>query len=103
MTVGLPGTLLRDAVDVEAYLGDTSTGPAYSDAVRHRWRVERTTRRITRPNGVEVHSTVTCWAPYPTVVAAEDRVTIDGARYEVLEVRKHRLAHRGSHLEVLCG
>lgn len=88
--VVFPTWLLRQTVQVEALIGNTAYGPKYGQPFELRARVEWRRRKITNRQGEEVISEATAYlAPSSPTLKPGDRVTVDGQRCTVEEVRNH--------------
>lgn len=73
-------------VSVEARTGVGATGPVYASAQSLACFVEPKRRQVLDAAGATVVSETTLYAPTGTVIAAEDRVTVDGDVTTVITV-----------------
>lgn len=76
----IPGWLLRHEVTIEAYLGDTSTGPRYAAAVTARAYVEEKAKTVRNAAGEEVTASTTLWLLPTQECPPESRVTVPSGR-----------------------
>lgn len=76
----IPSFVLVHTVTIEAYLGDTSTGPRYAAPVAARALVEETIRTVRSPQGEEVVSSTTIYLLPSQACPPESRVTTHTGR-----------------------
>lgn len=76
----IPAFLLRHRVQVEAFLGNSATGPRYGSSVEVRCFVEEKTRTVIAPNGEKVTSSSTVYARPDVVCPAKSRITLPSGR-----------------------
>lgn len=77
----IPRFLMRHQVTVEAFLGDTSTGPKYGPpVVIEKCFVDEQTRGVRTPGGEQVTSTSTVYADRGTAAPQFSRVTLPSGR-----------------------
>ncbi|MCX5587544.1 hypothetical protein [Streptomyces erythrochromogenes] len=76
----IPGWLLRHEVTIEAYLGDTSTGPSYAAPVTARAYVEEKAKTVRGRDGEEVTASTTVWLLPTQECPPESRVTVPTGR-----------------------
>jgi hypothetical protein len=87
------GELARKAPEVvvlEPYEGSGGRGPIFGEAKRIECRVEWRRRLVEGGNGAQRISEATLFCEPTVDPPLESRVLIDGVRYEVAEVLKHR-------------
>jgi hypothetical protein len=77
----IPGWLLRHQITVEAYRGDSSSGPVYGPPAQVRAFVDEQTRAVRSPGGEEVTSSSTAYCPPGTKVPPLSRVTLPDGRH----------------------
>lgn len=76
----IPGVLLQHEVTIEAYLGDTSTGPSYGPPVAARAFVEEKARTVRDARGEEVVASTTVYLLPSQDCPPESRVTTPSGR-----------------------
>ena len=81
-----PGTVFRQEIVVQSYLGATAYGPSFDDERRLRCRIEGRRRRVARADGTELVSSATALVPHDAVIPLESKVTWQERTYEVVDV-----------------
>src|SRR5690606_17992961 len=76
----VPGWLLRHRITIEAYEGESSTGPLYGPPVEVRAFVDEQTRTVRTPGGEETTSSSTAYAAPGTTAPPLSRVTLPSGR-----------------------
>ncbi|WP_129307996.1 hypothetical protein [Streptomyces sp. L2] len=76
----IPRVLMRHEITVEAYSGESSTGPLYEAPTVVRCFVDEQTRAVRSPGGEQVTSSSTAYADPGTSAPALSRVTLPSGR-----------------------
>ncbi|MFD5002222.1 hypothetical protein ACFWMV_04870 [Streptomyces mutabilis] len=76
----IPGWLLRHHITIEAYKGDSSTGPIYGPPQQVRAFVDEQTRAVVSAGGEQVTSSSTAYTAPGTTVPPLSRVTLPSGR-----------------------
>lgn len=94
----VPPAFLTDTVTVEPYLGETGRGPSFGDPVQIRCAVKYRRRVLTDTNGRDVVSEASLVASPDAeeTFVPESRVTLDGRKTRVVELRRHRAGLKGT-------
>ncbi|MET9729671.1 hypothetical protein ABZZ79_03090 [Streptomyces sp. NPDC006458] len=99
----IPRWLMRHEITVEAYDGESSTGPLYGAPATVRCFLDEETRMVRSPGGEQTTSTSTAYADLDTTVLAQSRVTLqDGRITTVIAVKRRngRGLQTPDHLEI---
>lgn len=107
----IPSSLLRQRGTIEGYEGETGeSGPSFGDPVTVKCRVEGHRQRFARGDGVEVHATERAFIrPDVSVTVAgarrepraEDRFTVNGRAFEIVQVVDARGLNGLTHRELM--
>ena len=89
-----------DTISVEPRAGNTAYGPKFGPAVTYQARIEQVQRRITNANGEEIVANLLALVEPKAVLAAGDRVTVNGGHYEVVSAEPLRCWRSVHHVEV---
>lgn len=83
----LPSKILQNTLTVEPFLGEGAKGPRYGPPADKRCRLDSNERvTIMNGRGAQVVSRAVAYVRPENRLANQSRVTIDGIRYEVLDV-----------------
>ncbi|WP_432041412.1 hypothetical protein [Streptomyces cadmiisoli] len=99
----IPRRYLIHEITVEAYAGESSTGPLYGPPVSVRCFLDEQTRAVRSLGGEQVTSTSTAYADLATEAPALSRVTLPGGRTTTVIQAKRRDGGRlgtPNHLEI---
>lgn len=99
----IASALLRDSIEVEAFQGDTATGPMYGPATTYPARLSTTARMVRTATGEDRQVVVVAVVRPDAQVPARSRVTIDGCSYVVLVVSSRMQLTRPMYTELSLG
>jgi hypothetical protein len=99
--VKLPTSLLRQTITVEPYLGSSATGPRFGAPVAIRARVEGRRQVVKSADGHDIVSSAAAIIRPEHAIAAQSRVTYDGRKYDVVDVRPGQGLTRPTHFELV--
>ena len=91
--------IYTDTISVEPKSGNSAYGPTFGTAVTYQARIEQVQKRVTNANGQEVVANLLALVEPKAVIAAGDRVTYDGGRYEVVSAEPLRCWKSIHHVE----
>jgi len=106
--MSLLGIFKTETAQLETYLGESGTGiPQYGDPVsvtgvfEPKARTERGTGSYSELRGDDTLADLEGFLPATTCIHPQDRLTLAGKRYRVLEVREMKLEGKAHHVEAL--
>ena len=91
--------IYTDTISVEPRQGSSAYGPKFGPAVTYQARVEQVQRRVTNAQGEEVVASLLALVEPKALLAAGDRVTVNGGRYEVVSAEPLRCWKSVHHVE----
>lgn len=91
--------IYTDTISVEPRQGSSAYGPKFGTAVIYQARIEQVQRRVTNANGQEVVANLLALVEPKASIAAGDRVTYNGGRYEVVSAEPLRCWKSVHHVE----
>lgn len=101
----LPPFMLIDEIVVEPYVGNTAYGPRYDGPVTVKCQLNRRRRVVPGNDGKDVVSDITMYAnpEHENDLRPQSRVTVDGRKATIVEVRPHRGLVGVEQLEAVIG